>query len=74
MVEWHPIHASLKLSGYRVSREGQVLCVKTGHTLDPTPQKGTGHVRTALKLDDGSRRPFRLHQIVASTFLPLQEG
>lgn len=53
---------------YEISRDGVLRNKKTGYTTRGSYDKD-GYLRTSLKTNDGTRRGFKIHQLVLRTFV-----
>jgi predicted DNA-binding protein YlxM (UPF0122 family) len=53
---------------YLINMDGEIYSNKSHKTIQPTPHKG-GYLRVKLFCNDGKRKAFLLHRVVAETFL-----
>lgn len=67
--EWKNLPDYLKLSKYQASSLGRIRNIETGYIFSVNPTK-QGYVRSGLSLDDKTFKKFRLHILVAKTFIP----
>ncbi len=71
---WKDIPKEQKLSRYQISSEGRLKNKRSSYILNPKPNKDTGYISATIKTDDGKQRCFKIHILVALTFIPKVDG
>lgn len=54
---------------YKVTEQGEIISFKTGKPMSPV-MIHNGYLRVLIKCDDGRKKSFLVHRLVAMTYLP----